>query len=291
MSSASTGTAPTGTAPTGTASTRAARRVGGGLDRRELLNKVPQVTLLFWLVKMMSTTVGETGADLLSGTLGWGMLATTGVVSVLMILALVAQFRSRAYRPARYWLVVVLISVAGTLASDALVDLAGVPLWVTTAIFSALLALVFAGWWMSERTLSIHSITSSRRETWYWATILVTFALGTSGGDLLGEALQLGYGPSAAVFLSAVLLVAVLHFGLKLNGVLAFWAAYILTRPLGASLGDLLSQPVKDGGLGFGTIPVSIAFALAIVASVVWFELRERRELGSPMRVLAAEAA
>lgn len=269
---------------------RAARRAGG-FDRSELLNKVPQVTLLFWLVKMMSTTVGETGADLLSGTLGWGMLATTGVVSVLLILGLVAQFRSRAYRPARYWLVVVLISVAGTLASDALVDLAGVPLWITTAIFSVLLAAVFIGWWSSERTLSIHSITSPRRETWYWAAILVTFALGTSGGDLLGEALQLGYGPSAAVFLSAVLVIAVLHFGLKLNGVLAFWAAYILTRPLGASLGDLLSQPVKDGGLGFGTIPVSIVFAVAIIASVVWFELRERRELGSPMRVLAAETA
>lgn len=243
-----------------------------------MLNKVPEVTVLFWLVKMMSTTVGETGADLLSMTLGWGMPLTSVLVTVLLIIALVAQFRARQYRPGRYWTVVVLISVAGTLISDMLVDMAGVPLLTTTIVFAVALAVVFGVWWLQERTLSIHTINTRRREAFYWAAILVTFALGTSGGDYLGETLQFGYGLSALVFLSAVLLIAFLHFGFKLNAVFAFWTAYILTRPLGASLGDLLSQPVKDGGLGLGTIPVSLVFLGCIFAAVAWFSWDARRK-------------
>lgn len=243
----------------------------------ETLNKVPQITLLFWLVKMMSTTVGETGADLLSGTLGWGIGITSAVVSGLLIVALIAQLRANEYRPIRYWSVVVLISVAGTLLSDVLVDVAGVSLVTTTVLFSIILAVVFVLWWRQERTLSIHTIHTRKREVFYWAAILATFALGTSGGDLLGETLNLGYGLSAVVFLSAVLLVALLHVIFKANAVLWFWTAYILTRPLGASLGDLLSQSQKHGGLGFGTVPVSIVFAICIVASVAWFVFQERR--------------
>lgn len=242
-----------------------------------MLNKVPEITLLFWLVKMMSTTVGETGADLLSDTLGWGLPVTTIVVTLLLGVSLVAQFRARAYDPIRYWIVVVLISVAGTLASDMLVDLMGVPLIVTTVLFAALLAVVFIVWWLQERTLSIHTINTRKREAFYWAAILVTFALGTSGGDLIGEALGLGYGLSALVFLSAVLLIAFAHFALRLGAVLAFWIAYILTRPLGASLGDLLSQPVSHGGLGLGTIPVSVVFTACIIAAVAWFTRAEQR--------------
>lgn len=251
-----------------------------------LANKVPEITLLFWIVKMMSTTVGETGADLLSSTLGWGLPGTTAVVSVLLILSLVWQFRSRAYAPARYWTVVVLISVAGTLASDMLTDLAGVPLIVTTAIFGIALAVVFTVWWMQERTLSIHTIDTPKREAFYWGAILVTFALGTAGGDLVGEALNLGYALSTAIFLAGVLLVAVLHFAFRLNAVLAFWIAYVLTRPLGASLGDLLSQPTQAGGLGFSTIPVSIVFAVCIIVSVAWFSHQQRRTVssGTPTR-------
>ncbi|MDR2999572.1 MAG: hypothetical protein LBU78_15760 [Microbacterium sp.] len=258
--------------------------------QRRMLNKVPEVTLLFWLVKMMSTTVGETGADLLSGTLGWGMGITTAVVGVLLAVALVAQFRARAYSPVRYWIVVVLISVAGTLASDMLTDVAGVPLGVTTTVFAVVLAAVFLIWWLQERTLSIHSIDTPKREAFYWAAILVTFALGTAGGDLLGEALNLGYALSAAVFLAALLLVALARFTFGLNAVLAFWTAYVLTRPLGASLGDLLSQPVADGGLGFGTIPVSIAFTACIIAAVAWFA-REQRRVIAPKVITASLAA
>lgn len=251
---------------------------------REMLNKVPEVTLLFWIVKMMSTTVGETGADLLSSTLGWGLPVTTVFVAVLLAIALVFQIRARAYSPTRYWTVVVLISVAGTVASDMLVDMAGVPLGVTTAIFGAALVGVFAWWWSQERTLSIHTINTRKREIFYWLAILVTFALGTSGGDLLGEALQFGYGLSAIVFLSTVLLIALLHFAFKMNAVFSFWAAYVITRPLGASVGDLLSQPAKDGGWGLGTIPVSIFFLVFITAAVTWFTIAERRA-GSGARV------
>ncbi|MDJ1371812.1 hypothetical protein C7K25_10610 [Gulosibacter molinativorax] len=242
-----------------------------------MLNKVPEITLLFWLVKMMSTTVGETGADLLSGTLGWGLPVTSAAVTALLIVALIAQFRAKSYEPAKYWVVVLLISVAGTLVSDMLVDLAGVPLTVTTAVFAALLAIVFFAWWSQERTLSIHTINTRKREAFYWAAILVTFALGTSGGDLLGEALGFGYELSALVFLSAVLFIAFAHFALRLNAVFAFWAAYVLTRPLGASFGDLLSQPISAGGLGMGTVPVSIAFTVCIVAAIAWFVYEQRR--------------
>lgn len=276
MSIELTGEADRGLALPGPSAVTEAQQASSQGIASTMLNKVPQVTLLFWIVKMMSTTVGETGADLLSGTLGWGMPLTTAVVTALLIGSLVLQFRASSYQPVRYWAVVVLISVAGTLASDLLVDVAGVPLIVTTVLFSVLLAAVFVAWWLQERTLSIHTINTKRREAFYWAAILATFALGTSSGDLLGEALHLGYGLSALVFLSAVLLVAFLHFAFKLGAVLAFWIAYILTRPLGASLGDLLSQSVKHGGLGIGTIPVSIAFAACIIAAVAWFSRQER---------------
>ncbi|WP_427868656.1 hypothetical protein [Leucobacter luti] len=256
---------------------RTASGHAAAIDVRQLANKVPEITLLFWIVKMMSTTVGETGADLLSGTLGWGMPVTAALVSALLALALVLQFRARSYEPIRYWTVVLLVSIAGTLVSDLLVDMLGVPLSVTTAAFSILLAAVFVIWWREERTLSIHTINTGRREMFYWAAILVTFALGTAGGDLLGEALHLGYPLAALVFLSGVLLIAFAHFAFKLGAVFSFWVAYILTRPLGASLGDFLSQPVKHGGLGLGTIPVSIAFGVCIIASIAWFTVQERR--------------
>ena len=251
-------------------------RAGTG-NTAQLLNKVPQVVLLFWIVKMMSTTVGETGADLLSETLGWGLPITTVLVTVLLVIALFAQFRAHSYDPVRYWTVVVLISIAGTLASDMLVDLLGVTLIATTVLFSVLLAGAFIVWWRQERTLSIHTINTRRREAFYWTAILVTFALGTAGGDLLGESLGLGYALSALIFLGAVLLIALLHFAFRLGAVLAFWVAYILTRPLGASLGDLLSQSKQHGGLGLGTIPVSIAFGICIISAVAWFSRTERR--------------
>ena len=248
---------------------------------RILLNKVPEATLLFWLVKICSTTVGETGADYLNETLGFGLTRTTAVVAALLVVGLAAQFAVRRYLPWLYWGNVVVISVVGTLFSDNLVDGYGVPLWLTTTIFGVLLAVTFAAWFAVERTLSIHSIVTRRREAFYWLAILFAFALGTSAGDWFAEGMNLGYLPSAAIFAAVIAAIALARFGLKANAVAAFWAAYVMTRPLGASIGDLLSQSVKDGGVGMGTTWTSDAFLAIILLGVIAFTVRQRREPGT----------
>ena len=154
---------------------------------RRLLNKVPEVTLWFWIIKVMATTVGETAADYLNDNLGLGLTGTTLVMALLLVAALVYQFRLDRYVPGAYWFAVTLISVVGTLITDNLTDNLGVSLIISTVAFAAALAVTFAVWWRSERTLSIHSIVTSRREAFYWAAILFTFALGTAAGDLLAE--------------------------------------------------------------------------------------------------------
>ncbi|WP_309606981.1 hypothetical protein [Phenylobacterium sp.] len=243
-----------------------------------MLNKVPAVTLIFWLIKTMATTVGETAADFLSTTLHLGLIVTSYVMGALLLLALAVQLMTRRYWPMAYWVVVVLVSVVGTLISDNLVDNLGVSLIVTSVIFGAGLAAVFVTWYASERTLSVHTIVTTRREIFYWAAILLTFSLGTSAGDLIAEKLGLGYAYSVVLFLALIAAVAGAYYVFKINAVLAFWIAYILTRPLGASTGDLLSQPAKLGGLGLGTTWTSLLFLLAIVSLAGYLALRQRRE-------------
>lgn len=242
-----------------------------------MLTKVPEVSLLFWIVKILSTTVGETAADFLSENLGLGLPATTAIMGVLLAAVLVAQFSVRRYVPAIYWLAVVLISVVGTLFSDNVVDNLGVSLWTTTAIFSVGLIVSFAAWYRSERTLSIHSIVTRRREAFYWLAILFSFALGTSAGDLIAEKLAFGYVPSALMFGGGIALITLAHVTFGLDAVVAFWAAYILTRPFGASLGDFLTASSTDGGLGLGTNATSAIFLVVIVAVVSWFTLQAAR--------------
>jgi uncharacterized membrane-anchored protein len=246
------------------------------LTPRSLLSKVPEVTVIFWIVKVLSTTVGETAADFLGVNLGLGEAWTGLIVAVIFAVVLVIQFKLSRYVPAVYWLAIVLISIVGTLLSDNLVDNLGVPLWVTAALFAGILAIVFALWFRVERTLSIHSIFTIRREAFYWLAVLFTFALGTSAGDLLAERLGLGYLPSLLIFAGAIAIVAVAYFVFHVNAVLAFWIAYVLTRPLGASAGDLLSQSAKDGGLGLGTTSTSILFLSLILILVVVLSLRAR---------------
>lgn len=233
-----------------------------------MLNKVPAITLAFWIIKIMSTTVGETGADYLAVHVGLGRSVTGVIMVTLLIGALLLQLRSRQYIPWIYWLTVVLISVVGTQITDALTDGLGVSLYVSTAAFALALAAIFAVWYWRERTLSVHTIITTRRELFYWAAILLTFALGTAAGDLATEALGLGFRVGVLAFGVLIAIIAVLY-RLGLNGVLAFWLAYILTRPLGASLGDLLSQSPTYGGLGMGTIITSIVFLTVIVALVI----------------------
>lgn len=247
-----------------------------------MLNKVPEVTVFFWLIKIMCTTVGETAADYLNDTLGFGLTNTTYVAGALLAVLLLAQFRARRYVPALYWSVVVVISVFGTLITDNMTDRYGVALTTSTPIFAALLAVVFATWFAVERTLSIHAITTVRREAFYWLAILCTFALGTAAGDLVAEQYQLGYATSIGLFGGVIAAIAVLRLGFRANAVLTFWLAYVMTRPLGASIGDELSQHGhRYGGLGLGTTGTSALFVAGIVV-LVGFLTVTRRDQTSP---------
>lgn len=242
--------------------THDARASGTGM-----LNKVPEVTLIFWIIKIMSTTVGETGADYLAVHVGLGTGLTGGIMAMLLGGALLLQLRARAYVPWIYWLTVVLVSVVGTQITDALTDGLNVSLYVSTTVFAVALAAIFATWYAAERTLSIHTIVTSRREMFYWTAILFTFALGTAAGDLATEALQLGFRLGVLVFGGLIALVTLAYYR-GTNPILTFWIAYVLTRPLGASLGDFLSQAQQYGGLGLGTIMTSAVFLVVIVALV-----------------------
>ncbi len=243
---------------------------------RRMLNTVPEITVYFWVIKILCTTVGETFADNLNENLGLGLTNTSYIMGAVLIAVLVAQFRVRKYVPGVYWLAVVLVSVVGTLVSDNLVENYGVALETTTIAFAAILLCVFGAWYWSERTLSVHTIVTTRREAFYWLAILFTFALGTSAGDFLSEQLEFGYPTAVGIFAGAIVVVMVLHFGLKLNAILSFWLAYILTRPLGASIGDYLASPTEEGGLGLGTNLTSIILLSTILALVVFLAISKR---------------
>ncbi len=247
-------------------------------------NKVPLITLWFWIIKIMATTVGETAADFLNFNLGLGLTKTSAIMLALLVLSLIIQIAARNYVPWKYWIAVVFLSVFGTLVTDNLSDNYGVSLITTTALFSLGLIANFIAWYVSEKTLSIHSIFTRRRELFYWTTILLTFALGTAAGDLVAEKMQLGHAISEALFGGAIVLVTLAYYKLHLNAVWAFWIAYVLTRPFGASCGDLLSQDPKNGGLGLGTIGTSALFLLVILALVSWLTLsRKDQDTAAPL--------
>ena len=247
-----------------------------------VLNKVPEVTVYFWLIKILATTVGETAADLLSTRLHMGLTVTSAIMTAVFLAALVVQVRAARYVPSLYWFTVVAISVVGTLVSDNLVDGFGISLVTTSIAFAIILTVVFALWYRGERTLSIHSIVTRRRELYYWGAILFTFALGTSVGDLLAERLDLGYAPAALVFAGMIAAVAFLYFVIKVDAILAFWTAYVLTRPLGASIGDLMAKPGIAGGFGLGTVTTSLIFLGVILALVVFLTLTKVDRLDVP---------
>jgi uncharacterized membrane-anchored protein len=234
-----------------------------------MLNKVPEVTAIFWIIKILSTTVGETGADYLAVHVGLGAGTTAAIMVCLLAAVLILQLRAPRYTPRIYWLTVVLVSIVGTQITDLLTDKLQISLYLSTAVFACALAAIFAIWYGAERTLSIHTIVTKRREMFYWAAILFTFALGTAAGDLATEALGLGFQLGVIAF-GAMISVIAASYSLGANPVLTFWLAYILTRPLGASFGDLLSQARNYGGVGLGTIYTSIAFLAVIVALVTW---------------------
>lgn len=240
-------------------------------------NRVPEVTVDFWLIKLMAVTVGETAADFLNTNLGLGLPATSLIMTAFLIAALVLQFAQKRYVPWTYWSAVVLISVVGTLITDNLVDNLGVSLEMSTAVFAVALVATFAVWYGIEKTLSIHTIYTTRREAFYWLAILFTFALGTAAGDLVAEGLGLGYLAAGLIYAAIIGVIALAYYAGRMNGIPAFWLAYIVTRPMGASFGDLLSQAPVDGGLGFGTIITSFLFLACIAGTVIYMTFTRDR--------------
>lgn len=244
-------------------------------EMKRMLSKVPDVTIYFWIIKILCTTVGETAADFLNVNLNFGLTGTSIVTGVLLLAAMYFQFKSKKYIPSIYWLTVFLISIFGTLVTDNLTDSLGLPLEVSTIVFSAVLVLTFILWYANEKTLSIHSIFTKRREAFYWLTILFTFALGTAAGDLMAESLGLGYVVTGTI-VCAVIVIMTVAWRSGLDAVLAFWIAYIMTRPLGASIGDFLSQTQDNGGLGLGATVTSVIFIAAILLLVIFLSVTKR---------------
>jgi uncharacterized membrane-anchored protein len=243
---------------------------------RQMLNKVPEVALGFWVIKILATTVGETVADCLAVGAGLGNTLTNITMAGFLAFVLLIQMRKRQYTPWVYWLAVVLVSIVGTQITDLLTDGLGVSLYWSTGAFAAALAAIFAVWYSKEKTLSIHTINTLPRELFYWVAILCTFALGTAAGDLATEALGLGFQLGVFVFAGLIAAVAWACY-MGASAVLTFWLAYILTRPLGAALGDLLSQAKEYGGLGAGAMRTSVIFLSVILALVAVAQIGANR--------------
>ena len=256
--------------------------------RGRMLNKVPKVTVEFWLIKLLAVTVGETAADYMNLDLGLGLSTTSWILTAVLVAALVLQFAQKKYVPWIYWISVVLISVVGTLVTDNMVDNFGISLETSTIFFSVALGGTFAVWYAFEKTLSIHTIYTTRREAFYWLAILFTFALGTAAGDLVAERLGMGYLVTGLIFGGIIALIAFAYYALKVNPILSFWLAYILTRPLGASFGDFFSQPREYSGLGFGTVVTSYVFLAGIAAIIVYLTLTHSDE-DEPGELVSAE--
>lgn len=238
-------------------------------------SKVPEVTALFWVTKVLTTGMGETTSDYLARQLGPVVAGAMGLFGLVALLVL--QLRATRYSPWVYWSAIVMVSVFGTMAADVVHVVAGVPYTVSTVAFSLVLAAVLTAWYVSERTLSIHSIRTPRREWFYWVTVLATFALGTAVGDLTAGTLRLGYFSSGVLFAALIAVPALAGRFLRLNAVAAFWSAYVLTRPLGASFADWMGVPAQRAGLGWGTGPVSLVLAVLIAALVAYLAAGHRR--------------
>jgi uncharacterized membrane-anchored protein len=246
--------------------TGAPSRVSPSLDPSVLLSKVPEVTVLFWVTKVLTTGMGETASDFLVRRID--PFVAVGLGAVAFVVAMALQLRARRYVPWTYWLAVSMVSVFGTMAADVVHIALGVPYAVSTVVFAVVLAAVFVVWYRTEGTLSIHSIRTRRRELFYWLTVLTTFALGTAAGDLTASTMDLGYFASGVLFAVVIAVPAVAHRRLGLNAITAFWFAYIVTRPLGASFADWLGVPHSRRGLDLGTGPVTLTLALVIAVLV-----------------------
>lgn len=236
------------------------------IDTKELFVKVPEITILFWVIKILTTGMGEIFSDFLCKQINPVIAVLLG--SLFLLCAVALQLLANRYIPHIYWLSVLMVSIVGTMFADVLHVVIGIPYIVTTLIYIVLLAMVLVLWHRLEKTLSVHSIYTARRELFYWMTVLITFALGTAAGDLTAYTMHLGYFKSSILFAVLILLPLIGYMLFDLNEVVAFWFAYILTRPLGASVADWLSVSRNRGGLGFGTGVMSLILFLIIAALV-----------------------
>lgn len=238
------------------------------------LRRVPLVGGIFWIIKVLSTTVGETGADFLSFDMGYGMVSVAIFMSLVMFGLLTLQFvKIKKYIPIVYWSLVILMSIIGTLITDILVDNLGISLVTLSIVFTITMLAGFAIWYAQEKTLSIHSIDTAKREAYYWFIILLAFALGTGAGDLISEGISMGYGNALLLFAGSIGIVAIGHYVFKIGAIVSFWMAYVLTRPLGASLGDFMIQPATDGGLGISAGTVNIVFFSIIAGLIIYLTI------------------
>ena len=244
----------------------------------EVLSKVPRVTLAFWIVKILATTLGETGGDALSMSLKLGYAISTVIFLGFFIVTLIAQLRSSHYHPVFYWAVVVATTTVGTTTSDYLDRSLGLGYPRASACLFALVLIVLAVWRWTTGHIVVDRVIDRKDETFYWLTILVSNTLGTALGDFTADDLGLGFEKGALVFAGLIAVVAILHLGTRIPKSILFWAAYVLTRPLGATLGDTLTKPVAQGGLNLGRITSSLAIALAMVILILVTGLRNREE-------------
>jgi uncharacterized membrane-anchored protein len=249
------------------------------LTKKELINRVASLGLLFWVIKIFSTTVGETAADYVSTDLKFGLINTTLLMGVISVLVTIWNFKQKKYFPASYWSLIVMMSIEGTLITDLLVEKLGTSMLVLDFIFTIVMGLLFVFWYRKENTLSIHEINNDSREIFYWIIVLTTFALGTGVGDTVSEYLNVGYFYSLIIFGSIFAVVNILSYTKKINAVLAFWIAFIVTRPIGASLGDLFIQAPQDGGLGISVAVINIVFFIVIIASVSFITIKHKDKL------------
>ncbi|CAG6392017.1 hypothetical protein NMG29_30275 [Streptomyces cocklensis] len=250
-----------------------------GVAAAQAWSKVPEVTVLFWVAKILTTGMGETTSDFLANSLGPAVGGALGLIGFVGSLWL--QFRAPRYSAWTYWAAIVMVSIFGTMAAD-IVHVVGIPYAVSTAVFVLAVAGILTAWHRSEGTLSIHSIRTRRRETFYWATVLATFALGTAAGDLTATSLHLGYFSSGVLFAALIAVPALARLA-GLNAVAAFWWAYVLTRPLGASFADWMGVSTGRGGLGWGTGPVSLVLAVLIAVLVACLAAHDRRRTRSAL--------
>lgn len=250
-------------------------RTSSKVKTKSLFNKVADITILFWVIKIISTTVGEAGADFFSRL--YGTMAEV-VTFVLLLASVIIQIRYKRYIPWIYWTVIILIAVFGTMFADKLHHL-GVPLLVSTLGFTAALLITFGLWYASEKTLDVHTIRTTKREIYYWIVILFTFALGTAAGDLFADDFHLGLLNATLIFGAVILVIPLILYLFKMNRIALFWISYILTRPLGASGADLVGKPKTMGGFGLGDGTTCLIFLVIIIALIIYLTITHKKEM------------